>query len=159
MGTNRTQILDGFDQAILKILQKDNTTSYRSIGESIHLSASAVQRRVKRLTDLGIIQANVAVLNSAKLGGRITLMVSVTLVNESAAVVESLKREFISHKEVQQCYYVTGSADFILIMVVESMESYEKFTKEYFFANHNIKRFTTTISMVRVKVGLEVPLD
>lgn len=152
-------MLDGFDLAILGILQKDNTTPYRSIGEMIHLSSSAVQRRVKRLTNLGIIQANVAMLNPAKLGGRITLMVSVELESESAAVVESLKREFLSRKEVQQCYYVTGSADFILIMVVESMELYEQFTKECFFSNHNVKRFTTTISMERVKVGLEIALD
>lgn len=36
------EILDKFDTAILKILQQDNFTSQRDIGEEIGLSAAAV---------------------------------------------------------------------------------------------------------------------
>ena len=38
--------LDAFDRAILAILQKDNTTPQRVIGERVNLSAPAVQRRL-----------------------------------------------------------------------------------------------------------------
>jgi len=52
--------LDDFDRKILAILQKDNMTPQRTIGEVVNLSAPAVQRRIKRMTEEGVIQANVA---------------------------------------------------------------------------------------------------
>jgi DNA-binding Lrp family transcriptional regulator len=54
---------DSFDRAILAILQRDNATPQREIAESVSLSAPAVQRRIKRLEETGVIRANVAVLD------------------------------------------------------------------------------------------------
>ncbi|TGR95743.1 Lrp/AsnC family transcriptional regulator, partial [Mesorhizobium sp. M2E.F.Ca.ET.209.01.1.1] len=60
--------------------------------------------------------------------------------------------------QVQQCYYVTGEADFILVVTVATMADYETLTRRLFFANNNVKRFRTFVAMDRVKVGLEVPV-
>ncbi|WP_370540457.1 Lrp/AsnC family transcriptional regulator [Azospirillum sp. INR13] len=45
--------LDGFDLAILYILERDNTTPQRTIGEAVNLSAAAVQRRIRRMEEDG----------------------------------------------------------------------------------------------------------
>ncbi|MBC7682807.1 MAG: winged helix-turn-helix transcriptional regulator [Ferruginibacter sp.] len=50
--------LDAFDIAILEILQKDNSVPQRAIAEAVHLSAPAVQRRIRKLQDSGVIRAN-----------------------------------------------------------------------------------------------------
>lgn len=47
--------LDSFDLAILNILQRDNTTPQRVIGEAVNLSAPAVQRRIRRMEEAGVI--------------------------------------------------------------------------------------------------------
>lgn len=60
--------------------------------------------------------------------------------------------------EVQQCYYVTGDADFMLVIVVPTMADYEALTRRLFFDGGNVKRFRTLVVMDRVKVGLGVPL-
>ncbi|TIO55284.1 MAG: Lrp/AsnC family transcriptional regulator, partial [Mesorhizobium sp.] len=60
--------------------------------------------------------------------------------------------------EVQQCYYVTGEADFILVVTVATMADYEALTRRLFFENNNVRRFRTFVAMDRVKVGLEVPV-
>ncbi|RYE30548.1 MAG: AsnC family transcriptional regulator, partial [Hyphomicrobiales bacterium] len=52
--------LDAFDRAILAILQQDNTTPQRVVGERVNLSAPAVQRRIRRMEADGVIRANVA---------------------------------------------------------------------------------------------------
>jgi len=39
------------------------------------------------------------------------------------------------------------------------MEQYNDLTRQLFFANNNVKRFKTLVSMSRVKVGLDVPVD
>ncbi len=150
--------LDAFDRAILAILQRDNATPQRAIGEAVNLSAPAVQRRIKRLEAAGVITANVAVLDPAALGRPITIFVEVELVSETADLIDAAKTQFIAAPEVQQCYYVTGEADFLLIILVPGMTEYEALTRRLFFANNNVKKFRTFVAMDRVKVSLAVPL-
>lgn len=150
--------LDDFDRKILKILQKDNLTPQRTIGEAINLSAPAVQRRIKKMTEAGIIQANVAVVDPAALGHPITIFVEVEVISETAEQIETAKREFAATPEIQQCFYVTGEADFVLVIVVPNMAAYEALTRRLFFGNNNVKRFRTFVAMDRIKAGLEVPV-
>ena len=145
--------LDSFDIAILRILQRDNTTPQRVIGEAVNLSAPAVQRRIKRLEQAGVIRANVAVIEPAAVGQAITLFVEVELVSETAQDIDAAKREFTAAEAVQQCYYVTGEADFILVVVVPSMAAYEALTRNLFFENNNVRKFRTFVSMDAVKTG------
>ena len=155
----RSQVaLDRFDLAILEILQKDNATPQRTIGTAVSLSAPAVQRRIKRLEESGVIQANISVLDPSKVGLPITLFVEVEVESERAELIDAVKAAFTATPEVQQCYYVTGEADFILIITVSTMSDYEDLTRRLFFANNNVKRFRTFVAMDRVKVGLSVPL-
>jgi hypothetical protein len=73
--------LDRFDLAILDILQADNTTPQRAIAQAVNLSAPAVQRRIQRLKDSGVIRANVAVLDPVKVGKPLTIVLEVHLGN------------------------------------------------------------------------------
>jgi DNA-binding Lrp family transcriptional regulator len=148
--------LDSFDRKILEILQRDNTTPQRAIGEAVNLSAPAVQRRIKRMTEEGVIRANVAVIDPAAVGQAITIFVEVEVISETADQIEQAKREFAAAAEIQQCYYVTGEADFVLIVVVPSMADYEALTRRLFFGNNNVKRFRTFVAIDRIKVGLSV---
>jgi DNA-binding Lrp family transcriptional regulator len=59
---------------------------------------------------------------------------------------------------VQQCYYVTGDWDFVLVLLVRDMAEYTRLTRDLFFASNNVKRFKTLVVMKRTKVSLEVPL-
>ncbi|MCR6498295.1 Lrp/AsnC family transcriptional regulator [Shinella sp. CPCC 101442] len=157
MPSSFTPQLDAFDRKILDILQRDNTTPQRTIGEAINLSAPAVQRRIKRMTEEGVIRANVAIVDPAAVGQAITIFVEVEVISETAEQIEQAKREFAAAPQIQQCYYVTGEADFVLVIVVPSMAEYEALTRRLFFGNNNVKRFRTFVAMDRIKVGLAVP--
>ncbi len=150
--------LDRADKAILELLQRDNKMPQRRIAELINLSAPAVQRKVKRLEETGVIQANVAVVDPAKVGQPITLFAQVEMENERTDLYELARRSFAAAPEVQQCYYVTGEADFMLVISVRSMSDYEALTRRLFFQNNNVKHFRTFVAMDRVKVGLSIPL-
>lgn len=160
MAKTRPEIaLDSFDLAILKILQRDNATPQRTIGDTVNLSAPAVQRRIKRMEEAGVIAANCAIVDPAKVGQPITIFVEVEVISETAELIDAAKAEFSATQEVQQCYYVTGEADFILVIVVATMADYEALTRRLFFGNNNVKKFRTFVAMDRVKVGLTVPLE
>ena len=150
--------MDTFDHHILKLLQKDSRTTTQEIGDQIGLSATACQRRIKKLRQAGIIEKEVAVLNGAALGSYVTVVVEVVLKKGGSATIDEFKTQVIAHKEVQQCYYVTGNVDFILIIAAENMLKYEKITRKLFFKNPNIQKFHSTVVMENVKVGLDIPL-
>lgn len=144
--------LDKFDLQILDILQKDNQTSQRDIGDRIGLSAAAVQRRIKRMRENKIITSDISVIDPEKVGAQILLFVEVELDTDKIEFIDDIKRTFSKVSQIQQCYYVTGEVDFVLVMVVNTMQEYELLTRQLFFSNTNIKRFKTFVNMHTVKM-------
>ena len=67
-----------------------------------------------------------------------------------------MRSAFNNCPQIQQCYYVTGEADFILIFNVSDMAEYEKLTRSLFFSNQNVDRFTTFVAMETVKAGSNI---
>jgi Lrp/AsnC family leucine-responsive transcriptional regulator len=151
--------LDNFDKKILNIMQQSNRTTSDQIAEHIGLSAAAVQRRIKRLREQKVIAADVSVINPKMVLRPMTLIVQVTLERERADLMDQFKKEMKQNEIVQQCYYVTGSSDFILVITAQDMEDYEAFTRKAFFDNNNIRNFQTNVVMDSVKAGLSVPLS
>ncbi|OXM52459.1 Lrp/AsnC family transcriptional regulator [Amycolatopsis alba] len=154
-----TPDLDRLDVAILACLQSDARTIAESIGAKVGLSAAAVQRRIKRLREAGVIEREVAVLSPQALGLSMTFVVMVEMERENLAVLDGFRRQVLADDNVQQCYYVTGNADFVLVVTCRDMTDFEAFTRRMFFDNPNVRHFTTSVAMDRVKTGLTLPLD
>lgn len=148
--------LDGFDRAILRIIQRDNKTPQRSIAEAVNLSAAAVQRRIAAMEAAGVIEKNVAVLDTRAVQMGITAIVEVHLANERLQTVDAAKALFRDAPEVQQCYYVTGGTSFVLIIVSPDMVSYEATTRRLFAQNEAVASFRTLVALDRVKTGSEI---
>lgn len=149
--------LDDFDLALLDALQQDNSAPLRTLAEQVHLSTASVQRRIQRLKKNGFIQASTAVIDPEKVGQVITLMVEVHADRTQSADLELMKQTF-SGPEIQQCYYVTGDADFMLVLTVASMSQYQALAQRLFHDNPNVKWFRTIVVLERVKSTLQVPV-
>jgi Lrp/AsnC family transcriptional regulator, leucine-responsive regulatory protein len=157
-GMTEDTSLDDFDREILRRVQLDARATGEDIGADIGLSAAAVQRRLKRLRKLGVIVAEVAIVNPIAVGQAMTFIVGVELERERADMLDAFRKAARADPNVQQCYYVTGEADFILIVVARDMDDFESFTRRLLFDNANIRRFTTSVVMARDKVGNAVPI-
>jgi DNA-binding Lrp family transcriptional regulator len=148
--------MDDKDIEILRLVQRDARLTAEALGFEIGLSPPAVQKRLKKLRETGVIESEIAVLSSAKLGRGMTVIVQVMLERESRMHLDAFKRKMRTAPAVQQCYYATGEADFILVVIVEDIAEYETFTQEYFFDESNVSKFTSSIVMDRVKVSLDI---
>lgn len=148
--------LDAFDRKILALLQRDNRMPQRDIGEVVNLSVSAVNRRIAAMEAAGIIRANIAVVDPAKVGRPITIVAEVTVESERLDLLDAVKRRLIDCPQVQQVYYVTGDVDFVVILTVADMDEYVALSRSLFFAEGNVKTFRTLVAMERSKVGLGV---
>ena len=154
--TATSQALDKFDRAILDLVQCDNTMALRLIAEQVNLSTAAVQRRLKRMEEGGVITGNVAIVDPTAVGRPITIIVEVMAERTSLEALEAMKAHF-AVPEVQQCYYVTGEVDFVLVLTVASMQEYQALARRLFAQNTNVTWFKTIVALDRVKVGLDVP--
>lgn len=157
--TPKSRALDGIDRKILEKLQTSNVVGMDRLGAMVGLSASAAQRRIKRLRDDGITSADVSVVDPAAIGRHMIFIVEVTLERENAAVFEAFKRRMREAPEVQQCYYVTGDGDFILILTAADMAEYEAITARLFMDDANVRRYRTSVVMSRIKASLAVPVS
>ncbi len=150
--------LDDFDRAIRAALQENNLTPAERLAERVGLSASAVHRRIKRLRSSGVIIADVSVINPRALGPSALFIVEVTMERESLPLFDAFRRRMLNAPEVQQCYYVTGDADFIVVIAAADMQDYEDIIGRLLFDDANLKRFRTSVVLNRVKASLAMPL-
>lgn len=154
--TAAKRTLDSFDRAILRILQRDNKTPQRRIGEAVNLSAAAVQRRIAAMEDAGIIARNVAIVDTQAAAMTITSIVEVQMINEHQQTAAAARALFQATPEVQQCYYVTGGISFVLVIVAPDMPAYEALTRRLFNENEAVASFRSLIALDRVKTGSEI---
>ncbi|SFT85418.1 Lrp/AsnC family transcriptional regulator [Paraburkholderia aspalathi] len=151
--------LDKIDAAILARIQDNNRLTSEELGNIVNLSPSACQRRLKRLRAEGVIESEVAIVSPKALGRAITMVVLVSLERERSDIVDRFKTALRTTREVMMGFYVTGDADFMLVVTAKSMEDYEQFTRRFFYENPDIKGFKTMVVMDRVKASFGFPID
>lgn len=151
--------LDDFDLKILNLIQSNSKISQEDIGKYVNLSTAAVNRRLKRLHDLGVIESYITKLNPNFFSYTITIITTVKVINEQLELLEQLRKNFSNCKQIQQSYYVTGEWDFVLIFLVKSMEEYTELTDQLFFKNKNVCKFQTLVAMKKDKVSLLSLID
>jgi len=150
--------MDTFDAKLLNIIQRNNRLTTEQLSDVVGLSPTACQRRLKKFRENGTIASDIAVIAPAAVGRRMTMIVQVSLEREQPEHLDQFKKSMLETPEVMQCYYVTGSSDFILILTAKDMQDYEHFTRRFFFDNPNIRSFNTSVVMDHVKVGLSIPI-
>lgn len=152
-------LYDRIDARILEIVQKNNRLTSEVIGEMAGLSATACQRRLKRLRAAGIIEADVSIVSPKAVGRPIQMLVLVSLERERADIIDRFKKAIKSSVDVVNGFYVTGDADFVLYITAQTMEDYEQFTRRFFYQNSDIKGVKTMVIMDRVKAGFAIPIE
>ncbi|SCB37626.1 AsnC family protein [Rhizobium hainanense] len=79
------------------------------------------------------------------------MIVTVELDRERLDLVDEFKRAMRVAPEVTQCYMVTGTADFVLVVSVEDVEAFDVFVKTKLYTNKNVRKFNSMIALDRVK--------
>jgi len=151
--------LDAIDRKILALLQQDNQITNLALADRVGLSPPPCLRRVRRLRELGVIERDVALVDPMKVGQDIIAFVGVELDRQREDVLTSFERKISAEPQVQQCYFVSGEIDYLLLVTCPNMESYNAFARRVLANEHNIKRFRTSFCLSRVKYATAIPLE
>lgn len=151
--------LDDLDRRILEAVQRNNRLTTEQLGAMVGLSATACQRRLKRLRDDKVIEGDVAIVSPRAVGRTLTTLVEVSLERERVDIIDRFKAAIRATPEIMTGYYVTGDADFLLVVTSRDMEDFEQFTRRFFYGNRDIKGFKTMVVIDRVKAGFVLPVS
>jgi Lrp/AsnC family leucine-responsive transcriptional regulator len=151
--------LDDIDVLLLNAVQQNNKLTSDQLGSLVGLSPTACQRRLKRLRSEGIIEGDVSIVSPKAVGRPITMLVLVSLERERTDIIDRFKKAIRSTAEIMIGLYVTGEADFALLVTARDMQDYEQFTRRFFYENPDIKGFKTMVVMDRVKASFVLPVS
>lgn len=152
-------ILDNNDKAILRELQEDASISNLDLSKKIGLSPSACLSRTKNLVESGIIQKFATIVDEKKLGMETLAFVLINLTPLNRETIQSFLEKINSLPQVQECYTLTGSHDFLLKIVAKDMENYRNFIIDSLMQNAAVSKVETSMVMKTEKRTVSVPID
>ena len=154
--------LDALDVALLNRLQDDATESNQDLAKRVHVSAPTCLRRVKRLRDAGLIERQIALLDSDRIarhiGHGLTAIVEITLDRQGQAEADAFEQRIAADAAVQQCYRVSPGPDFILVVHSADMPAYLALAQRLFTSDANVRNVKAFFSIKRAKFEPRLPL-
>lgn len=150
--------LDELDLRILEQLQNDASISNQELALLVHASPPTCLRRVRRLSEQGVIRRQVALLDPEQLGSSLTAIVEITLDRQGEEYLQQFERLMAPEAAVTQCYRVSTGVDFIVILQVSDMTAYHKLAHALFTSQANIRNIRSFFSIHQTKFETRVPL-
>ncbi len=144
-------LFDDLDRRILNALQADASQTNNELAVSVHASPPTCLRRVKRLTDLGVIERQVALVAPDKVGAALTAIVEITLDHQAAERMVEFEALVAHEATVLQCYRVSPGPDFVLVVQVADMPAYHALAHRLFASHANVRNVRSFFSIHRSK--------
>jgi len=150
--------LDDLDRRILNTLQVDASHTNAELAELVHVSAPTCLRRVKHLTENGVIARQVAIVAPDKVGARLTAIVEITLDVQAADKMDEFERIVADEPAVLQCYRVSPGPDFVLVVQVADMPAYHALAHRLFATHANVRNVKAYFSTFRSKFETRIAI-
>ena len=150
--------LNKIDRKILAILQEDARISFAELARQVGLTTTPCIERVKRLQRDGFIKGYHAVLNPDKLDAGLLVFVQIRLDRTSKENFDEFYNQVMRLEEVQSCYLVTGSFDFLIQARVGDMPAYRAFLGDNLLSLPGVQESTSVVVMEAYRESLRVPI-
>ena len=151
--------LDELDRRILEVVQVDASHTNAELAELVHVSPPTCLRRMKQLTEQGVIEKQVALVSPEKVGARLTAIVEITLDVQAAERMDEFERHVAAEGAVMQCYRVSPGPDFVLIVQVVDMPAYHELAHRLFAGHRNVRNVKTYFSTFRSKFATRISVS
>jgi Lrp/AsnC family transcriptional regulator len=150
--------LDPFERRILLELQRDASLTTAQIAERVGLSPSPCWRRIDRLERDGFIRARVALIDRRKVGLNAQVFAQVKLNAHGRANLDEFSAAIRSFPEVLEAYVLMGTTDFMLRIVTQDIDAYERFFFDELSKLPGVQEINSTVALSEIKATTELPL-
>lgn len=136
--------LDATDHAILNELQQDARLTYAEIGRRVGLSSPAVQERVRKLEDAGIIEGYHAKVNYRRIG--LPIMAFARMTDVYGDKIDAVARVADETPEILRCYHLIGQDEYLMQIVAPSVERLNIILRQFIPYANTITSIVTVIT-------------
>ena len=143
--------LDQIDWKILAALQKSGNLPNTELADQVGLTPAPCLRRVKSLTQMGIIRGFSVALDSRQLGYTVSALAEITLTRHTARAARSFISAMQGKQQVIACHMVTGDCDFVLRIMSPDIDSYRKLIWEELHAVEGVQKVRSTVILETFK--------
>jgi DNA-binding Lrp family transcriptional regulator len=147
LNNNSTHSLDDLDIRILSILSEDARISYREVAKKLDVASGTIYNRIRKMTDNGIIQGYIPLLDYSKLGYDLTVLILIQVEGEHLTNVEEM---LAKPSEVLAVYDITGEFDVAVVARFKNTKSMNAFIKSTLQIPY-IRRTVTNVVLNIVK--------
>lgn len=159
ISNSMNQHLDKIDLKILKILQENAKITNLQLSAEVGLSPAPTLERVKKLENAKLIKGYFTEVNEEMLGIGIKAIIQITLTRQIENAIANFKKEINKIPEIMECYQVTGSADYILIVMLKDIRDFEMLISTRLSKMEEIGQMQTMMILSKVKDSKVLPLN
>lgn len=149
--------MDLVDREIVQLLQEDASLTARELAEHVGLTPTPCWRRVQNLEAAGVITRRVALIDPAAVNLDVTALVQIRTNNHSAEWLAQFQGAIEDFPEVVEAYRTSGETDYMLRVVVPSIDAYDEFYKSL-IDRVDLYDVRTVFVMERMKQTTALPL-
>lgn len=151
--------LDAIDHRILAQLQANARITNSDLSRAVGLSPSPCLRRVRDLEQNGTISRYATLLNPAAVGLPVSVFVQVTLERQIESALDTFEDAITRRPEVMECYLMTGDADYLIRVVVASIDDYERFLVNELTTIPAVASIKSSFALKQVTYRTDLPLN
>ncbi|PVX29402.1 Lrp/AsnC family transcriptional regulator [Sphingomonas pokkalii] len=150
--------LDAYERKILRELQGDASLTTAELADRIGLSPSPCWRRVDRLEREGVIRKRVALIDRRQVGLNAQVFAQVKLNAHGRANLDEFSAAIRGFPEVLDAYVLMGTMDFMLRIVAQDIDAYERFFFEKLSKLPGVQEINSTVALSEIKSTTELPI-
>lgn len=143
--------MDAVDLRLLDLLQQDASLSNQELAARVHVSPATALRRVRRLTEAGLIERQVALLSPERLGAGVSAIVEITLDRQGSEELDAFEAHVLPEPAVQQCWRVSPGPDFVLVLHAADMPAFQQLAQRLFTSQANVRNVKSFFALKRSK--------
>ena len=151
--------LDRIDRKILNDLQENGRMTNVELAQRAGISAPPCLRRVRALEEAGVIKGYHAEIDAGTLGYGVMVFAQVGLSTQSEVDLKKFEDLVRSWPLVRECYLVSGEADYIIKIVAEDWDAYQKFLTTHLTTAPNVSHIKSALGIRVAKHKPGVPVE
>lgn len=117
-------MIDETDVKLLELLSRDASATATEMTAQVNLSVPAINKRIRKMRQTGVIRRFTTVVDGEKVGKPITAFI--LLILQQASAVDSLMQYVEADPDVLECYAVTGEYDYIIKVCAADVKALER---------------------------------
>ncbi len=150
--------LEEVDKRLLRALQRDGALSHAALAEEVSVSQASVWRRVKALEESGVLMGAVRLIDPARVGRSVSVMLQIRLKSHDPAKRVAFEAFVDARSEVLECYSMSGEWDYWMRIVVQDVADYERFLMREMLNHENVATTASHFALSQVKYTTAIPV-